>query len=100
MSPLTGLSKLHFNDTDSDNEKQAIYMHSGGGIRLESENKVVMKTTDDEYIRVVKGEDIKMNFGDAQLTMDNTSFTIKFGNSKIELSSSGVKINGSRIDLN
>lgn len=100
MSPLTGLSKIHFNDTDSDNEKQAIYIHSGGGIRLESENKVVMKTTDDQYIRITNGEDIKMNFGSGQLEINQTSFTMKFGNSKIELSSSGVKINGSRIDLN
>lgn len=100
-TPPNFQSKIWMNQTDSDGEGQAMYLHSTGGIRLDASKKVVMRTGENNYLRIVEGEDASIKFGEASLIIKSDKLVVKFDDSNyIEISSSGVKIKGTKIDLN
>ena len=74
-------------------------MHSGGGIRFESDNKIVVKVDEEQHFRLVKGEENMLRFGNSRIQMSKDSLLLMFGTSTIKLDASGVKINGQRIEL-
>lgn len=108
-SPSSGITKLYFNETDSDGQGQSIYMFTKGGIRLAAAKKIVLKgTTDSEgnlpkeqYIRLVSNEDVSMRYGDAALVIKPDELLLQFnGSNSIRIAADGVTVKGTKINLN
>jgi len=101
-APNGVMTKFYFNESDSDDEGQAVYFESKGGVRFHSDKKFVAKTDLYEFFRVVKGQDAKMQFGQySWISLEKDNLMIRFDtNNYIKISSSGVEIKGSKISLN
>lgn len=100
-TPPNFQSKIWLNQTDSDGSGQAMYLQSTGGIRLDSSKKVVMRTSENEYIRVIAGEDVAMKKGEATVMIKSDQLLLQWNSSNyIKVSASGVEIKGTRLDLN
>lgn len=101
-APNGVMTKFYFNETDTDDSGQAVYFESKGGVRFHSDNKFVAKTSTNEYLRIHKNNDARLQFGaDSFIALDNNSITIRFNASNyITISSSGVTVKGTAINLN
>lgn len=101
-APNGVMTKFYFNQSDTDDSGQAVYFESKGGVRFHSDKKFVAKTDIYEFFRVVKGEDIKMQFGQySWISIANNEMMIRFDtNNYIKISASGIEMKGSKISLN
>lgn len=100
-APNGVLTKFHFNGTDTDDSGQAVYFESKGGVRFHSDKKFVAKTDIEQYIRVVKGEDVTLKFNDKLIRINREGIELRADTSNyIKITSSGIVIKGTKIDLN
>ncbi|MFJ7982424.1 phage tail spike protein [Lysinibacillus xylanilyticus] len=101
-APSGRMTKFYFNQTDTDDEGQAVYFESKGGVRFHSDKKFVAKTDLYEFFRVVKGQDAKMQFGQySWISIEKDNLLIRFDtNNYIKISASGVEVKGTKISLN
>lgn len=100
-APNGKMTKFLFNETDSDDEGQAVYFESKGGVRFHSDNKFVAKTNTEEFMRVVRGEDVRLQFGNRIIELKNEHVLLKFDDSNyIKIDSTGVTVKGAKINLN
>ncbi|WP_107838615.1 phage tail protein [Metasolibacillus meyeri] len=100
-SPPNFQSKFLMNQTDTEGDGQAMLLQTTGGIRLDAQTRAVMRTGTNEYVRVVKGEDVAMKFGEATVMIKNGEILLSLNASTyIKLSSSGIEMKGAKIDLN
>lgn len=95
------MSKFYFNHTDSDDEGQAVYFESKGGVRFHSDKKFVAKVEMEQYMRVVKNEDVTLKYKDSLIRINNEGIELRYNTSNyIKLTSSGIEIKGTKISLN
>lgn len=102
-SPYSGgqMTRFIFNETDTDDEGQAVYFESKGGIRFHSDKKFVAKADLEQYMRVVKNEDVTLKYKDSLIRINDEGIELRGNTSNyIKITSSGVEIKGTRIDLN
>jgi hypothetical protein len=90
---------LKFNDTD-----QVVELKTTGGhtLTLDDKNKKIdFISTDDMNIKTGKsGSSKKLSIDAGEIAITGaTKITLKVGSNSIELSSSGIKISGAKIDI-
>ena len=104
--PQDNTSEDSQQDSDSQQAENSIEVSSDAlifnannksSLTLNQKQKSAIITVGDNSVTVNDG--IKLVCGDAQIVMSSNTLQLKFGESSIELSSSGVTINGTEISL-
>ena len=63
-------------------------------------HSINLNTESTKSIEIISPRTVSIKGGSGSITMNNTQLEIKFGNNTFTMSATGIKLNGSRIDLN
>lgn len=63
-------------------------------------HSINLNTESTKSIEIISPRTVSIKGGSGSITMNNTQLEIKFGNNTFTMSATGIKLNGTRIDLN